>query len=87
MNKNLLSLADLSRKEIEDLISFAEKFINEDGSFRKESLFPDKTIANIFCEPSTRTKSSFEIAAKNLSLIHISDPTRRYLIEYAVLCL
>tara|TARA_B100000902_G_scaffold120466_1_gene120768 strand:- start:2604 stop:3512 length:909 start_codon:yes stop_codon:yes gene_type:complete len=66
MNKNLLSLADLSRKEIEDLISFAEKFINEDGSFKKESLFPDKTIANIFCEPSTRTKSSFEIAAKNL---------------------
>ena len=66
MNKNLLSLAELSRKEIEDLISFAEKFINEDGSFKKESLFPDKTIANIFCEPSTRTKSSFEIAAKNL---------------------
>ena len=66
MNKNLLSLADLSRKEIEDLISFAKKFINEDGSFKKESLFPDKTIANIFCEPSTRTKSSFEIAAKNL---------------------
>ncbi len=66
MNKNLLSLADLSRKEIEDLISFAEKFINEDGSFKKESLFSDKTIANIFCEPSTRTKSSFEIAAKNL---------------------
>ena len=66
MNKNLLSLADLSRKEIEDLISFAEKFINEDGFFKKESLFPDKTIANIFCEPSTRTKSSFEIAAKNL---------------------
>ena len=66
MNKSLLSLAELSRKEIEDLINFAEKFINTDGSFKKESLFLDKTIANIFCEPSTRTKSSFEIAAKNL---------------------
>ena len=33
MNKNLISLADLSRKDIEDLITFAEKFINEDGSF------------------------------------------------------
>ena len=44
MNKNLLSLADLSRKEIEDLISFAEKFINEDGSFRKESLFQIKQL-------------------------------------------
>jgi len=66
MNKSLLSLAELSRKEIEDLINFAEKFINTDGSFKKESLFLDKIIANIFCEPSTRTKSSFEIAAKNL---------------------
>ena len=66
MNKSLLSLAELSRKEIEDLINFAEKFINTDRSFKKESLFIDKTIANIFCEPSTRTKSSFEIAAKNL---------------------
>ena len=66
MNKSLLSLAELSRKEIEDLINFAEKFINTDGSFKKESLFLDKTIANIFYEPSTRTKSSFEIAAKNL---------------------
>ena len=48
MNKSLLSLAELSRKEIEDLINFAEKFINTDGSFKKESLFLDKTIANIF---------------------------------------
>ena len=64
MNRNLIALSDLSKKEILDLISFAEKFINEDGTFKKESLFPDKTIANIFCEPSTRTKSSFEIAAK-----------------------
>ena len=66
MNRNLIALSDLSKKEILDLISFAEKFINEDGTFKKESLFPDKTIANIFCEPSTRTKSSFEIAAKNI---------------------
>lgn len=66
MTKNLLSISDLSKKEILDLIEFARNFKNEDGSFRKEDLFPDKTVANIFCEPSTRTKSSFEIAAKNL---------------------
>ena len=29
-------------------------------------MFPDKKIASIFCEPSTRTKLSFEIAAHNL---------------------
>jgi aspartate carbamoyltransferase catalytic subunit len=66
MTKNLISISDLSKKEILDLIEFARNFKNEDGSFRKEDLFPDKTVANIFCEPSTRTKSSFEIAAKNL---------------------
>ena len=66
MNKNLLSLNDLSKKEILELIEFAKNFKLEDGSFRKENLFPDKTVANVFCEPSTRTKSSFEIAAKNL---------------------
>ncbi len=66
MSKDLLSISDLSKKEILDLIEFAKNFKQDDGSFRKENLFPDKTIANVFCEPSTRTKSSFEIAAKNL---------------------
>ena len=66
MAKNLLSINDLSKKEILDLIEFANNFFNEEGDFRRESLFPDKTIANVFCEPSTRTKSSFAIAAKNL---------------------
>ena len=66
MSKNLLSISDLSKKEILELIEFAKNFKQDDGSFRKENLFPDKTIANVFCEPSTRTKSSFEIAAKNL---------------------
>ena len=66
MTKNLLSISDLSKKEILDLIEFARNFKTDNGSFRKEELFPDKTVANIFCEPSTRTKSSFEIAAKNL---------------------
>lgn len=66
MSKNLLSISDLSKKEILDLIEFAKNFKQDDGTFRKENLFPDKTVANFFCEPSTRTKSSFEIAAKNL---------------------
>ena len=66
MANNLLSINDLSKKEILELIEFANNFFNDEGSFRRESLFPDKTIANVFCEPSTRTKSSFEIAAKNL---------------------
>ena len=69
MTKSLLSISDLSKKEILDLIEFARNFKTDNGSFRKEELFPDKTVANIFCEPSTRTKSSFEIAAKNLGCL------------------
>ena len=66
MAKNLLSINDLSKDEIIDLIEFSNNFIDDEGNFRKEDLFPDKTIANVFCEPSTRTKSSFAIAANNL---------------------
>ena len=66
MVKSLLSLKDLSKDEIIDLIKFSNNFIHDEGNFRKEDLFPDKTVANVFCEPSTRTKSSFAIAARNL---------------------
>ena len=66
MANNLLSINDLSKKDILDLIEFSNKFIDDEGNFRKENLFPDKIVANVFCEPSTRTKSSFAIAANNL---------------------
>ncbi len=66
MVKNLLSINDLTKKEILDLINFSNNFIDDEGNFRKEDLFPDKTVANIFCEPSTRTKMSFAVAAGNL---------------------
>ena len=66
MAKNLLSINDLTKKEILDLINFSNNFIDEDGNFRKEDLFSDKTVANVFFEPSTRTKMSFAVAAKNL---------------------
>ena len=66
MAKNLISISDLSKNEILEIIKFSDSFIDDEGNFRKEDLFPDKTIANVFCEPSTRTKSSFSIAASNL---------------------
>ena len=66
MAKDLISINDLTKKEILDLINFSNNFIDEEGNFRKEDLFPDKTIANVFCEPSTRTKMSFAVAAGNL---------------------
>ena len=66
MANNLLSINDLSKKDILDLIEFSNNFIDNEGNFRKENLFPDKIVANVFREPSTRTKSSFAIAANNL---------------------
>ena len=66
MANNFLSINDLSKKDILQLIEFSNNFIDDEGNFRKENLFPDKIVANVFCEPSTRTKSSFAIAANNL---------------------
>ena len=82
MAKNLLSINDLTKDEILELINFSNSFIDDEGNFRKENLFPDKIVANVFFEPSTRTKMSFAVAAGNLgcnvldfnidlSLIHI----------------
>ena len=67
MSKNLINFSDLTKKEIFDLIELAHNF-KSDGSqdYRNEDLFPDKKIVSLFCEPSTRTKLSFEIAAHNL---------------------
>ena len=67
MSKNLINFSDLTKKDIFDLIELANNFKSEDLlDYRSENLFPDKKIVSIFCEPSTRTKLSFEIAAHNL---------------------
>ena len=67
MSKNLINFTDLTKKDIFDLIELANNFKSEDSlDYRSENLFPDKKIVSIFCEPSTRTKLSFEIAAHNL---------------------
>ena len=64
--RHLTSLKVLSKDEILELLDLADNFIDTEGSIRRDPLFPDKKIVNIFCEPSTRTKISFEIAASNL---------------------
>ena len=64
--KHLTSLKELSKDEILELKDLADNFIDSEGFIRRDPLFPDKKVINIFCEPSTRTKISFEIAASNL---------------------
>ena len=67
MSHNLLNLTELKEQDILELIELANNFKSEDFiEYRHENLFPDKKVASIFSEPSTRTKLSFEIAACNL---------------------
>ena len=67
MSQNLLNLAHLKEQDILELIELANNFKSEGLiEYRHENLFPDKKVASIFCEPSTRTKLSCEIAACNL---------------------
>ena len=66
--KDLLGLRDLSRQEIELILETAKSF--QEISLRSVKKVPalrGKTVANLFFEPSTRTRISFELAEKRLS--------------------
>jgi len=66
--KDLLSLEELSKEEIELILQTAESFKEVSSrEIKKVPALRGKTIANLFFEPSTRTRTSFEIAAKRLS--------------------
>ena len=73
--KDLLSIRELSAAEILFLLDQMETFreINE-REIKKVPTLRGKTIVNLFFEPSTRTRTSFEIAGKRLSadVINIS---------------
>lgn len=62
--KNLLSMENVSPREIETLIARAIDIKNG----RPVMKLNDKTVVNLFYENSTRTKLSFEMAEKNLNV-------------------
>ncbi len=71
--QHLVDVDSLSKDEI-------LKILNDAASFKKQlppKLLENKLIITLFFEPSTRTRSSFEVAAKRLgaSVVHL-DPTR-----------
>ena len=67
-SKHLLSAADLNAEEIVLILDTAEA-MQEIGTRRikKVPALRGKTVVNLFLEPSTRTRTSFEIAEKRLS--------------------
>jgi aspartate carbamoyltransferase catalytic subunit len=66
--RHLLGLEDLSRAEIELLLDTAEEFVElSEGRRKKRADLKGKVVVNLFWEPSTRTRTSFGLAAKRLS--------------------
>ncbi len=64
--KHLLSMDGLDKVLINRILDKAESFIGSDGRVSGPRLLEGKTVANLFFEPSTRTRSTFELAAKKL---------------------
>lgn len=66
--KHLLSIADISKAEAIDILDTAEELARaSDGPMKKLPTLRGRTIVNLFAEDSTRTRISFEAAAKRLS--------------------
>ena len=74
-NKHILSIKDLSIKDITNILTKAERFLNKRNKIKKS--FSNKNIINLFFEDSTRTLTSFELAGKQLgaSVINMSIAT------------
>jgi aspartate carbamoyltransferase catalytic subunit len=68
MPRHLISIDDLDRPGIERILDRAESFAEVSGrEIKKVPALRGRTIVNLFYEASTRTSSSFELAAKRLS--------------------
>jgi aspartate carbamoyltransferase catalytic subunit len=66
--RHLLSIADVSRDDVERLLGTARGFARSlEREMKKLPTLRGRTIVNVFYESSTRTSSSFELAAKRLS--------------------
>lgn len=67
-HKHILGIEDLSAEDIDYILRVAESFKEiSQRPIKKVPTLRGKTIINLFFEPSTRTRLSFEIAAKRLS--------------------
>jgi len=67
-SRHIMTMDDLSTADIELILDTADSFkeVNE-RRIKKLPTLRGRTVVNLFLEPSTRTRTSFEIAAKRLS--------------------
>ena len=76
--KDLVDIETLSREEIELILDTAPQFVavsKRDSGIRRVPLLQGRLVVNWFYEPSTRTRTSFELAAKRLSADTLSIAT------------
>lgn len=67
--KDLIGIKELSRQDIEEILNTAKAFKEVlQRDIKKVPTLRGKTAINLFFEPSTRTRTSFELAEKRLSL-------------------
>ena len=67
-HKHILSMADLSQDDISLILKTAESFKEiSTRAIKKVPILRGKTVVTFFFEPSTRTRLSFEVAAKRMS--------------------
>ncbi|MBE0583336.1 MAG: aspartate carbamoyltransferase catalytic subunit [Desulfofustis sp.] len=67
-HKHIFGLEQMTREDIEFIIATAHSFKEiSNRSIKKVPTLRGKTVVNLFLEPSTRTRLSFEIAAKRMS--------------------
>ncbi len=72
---NIVSIADISRSDIETVLEKAKELEKMDKR-KKAKILENRVVASLFFEPSTRTRLSFETAIQNLGgrVIGFADP-------------
>jgi len=65
-DKDIVSIRDLSREQIETILDLSEKMIPIARGEKKSKMLDGRIVGNLFFEPSTRTRLSFESAAHRL---------------------
>src|ERR671924_1638243 len=66
--RHLITIADLTRDDVDRLLATARNFARSlEREMKKLPTLRGRTVVNLFFESSTRTSSSFELAAKRLS--------------------
>ena len=76
MTNHLINLADMDRDGIQELLHLTDRFVEVSGRpIPKVPALRGRTVAMIFFEDSTRTRMSFDLAAKRLSADVIDFPT------------